>query len=296
MATNRKQIMKNLMIPMLAGLVLSCTNSKAQDNKFTDKIHKEFTVSPQSMLGVYNLNGSIKVVGYDGNKVIMDVDETIDAKNAKELASAKSEIKLGFEQVGDSLLFYIAEPYDTRPRRKNWNWGNNRERKIEYEVHLNYVIKVPNSMRIAVSTVNEGEILVENMHGAIKANHVNGKITIKDAVEVEDVHTINGDVNINFVQNPTKYGKFYSLNGKLNITMPKNFSADCEFKTFQGDFYTDFENTEKLPAKVEKVTKENDNGTKTHKIIKRDMIRFGKGGNNLFFETFNGNVYIKESK
>jgi DUF4097 and DUF4098 domain-containing protein YvlB len=121
-----------------------------------------------------------------------------------------------------------------------------------------------------------------------------GKITVKNAKNANEIHTINGDVNINYVALPPDNSKYYTLNGKLTVIFPSDLSADCSFKSFNGEFFTDFENIEKLPSTVTKTTKENEGGT-THKLTKGSAIRIGSGDKNLIFETFNGNIYIKKS-
>lgn len=279
--------MKNLIIPILAGMVLSCANSTAQENKFKENIHKEFTVSANSSVSVYDLDGSIKVEGYDGDKVVIDINKVISAKNSQELEEGKRDTKLGFDQAGDSLIVYTAAPYDTRPNVRNQNVH------IEYNIHLDYTIKVPKNVSLRLSTINDGDILVENVNGIIKVNNINGKITLNNIKAANDVHTINGDVTINYTSLPPDNSTYYTLNGDLKITYPANFSADCEFKSFQGEFFTDFENVENLPSKIAKTTQEDKQGT-THKLNKASIIRIGNGEKKLKFETFNGNIYIKK--
>lgn len=283
--------MKKLIIPILSVLVISCTNSSAQDTKFQEKINKEFTVSPTSVLAVYNIDGHIKVEGYDGNKVLIEVDKTISGKTNEIMEQGKREFKLEFEQKDDSVIVYIAEPWDSRPRTNRWN---NDQRKIHYHHNLNFTIKVPKTMNLSVSTINNGDIVVNNVEGLMKVNNINGKITVKNAKNANEIHTINGDVNINYVALPPDNSKYYTLNGKLTVIFPSNLSADCSFKSFNGEFFTDFDNVEKLPSTITKTTKENEGGT-THKLTKGSAIRIGSGGKNLKFETFNGNIYIKKS-
>jgi hypothetical protein len=272
---------------MLAGMVFSCANSSAQENKFKEKVHKEFTVSTNSFVAVYDLDGSIKVEGYEGDKVIIDIEKVISADNNQELEEGKRDTKLGFDQIRDSLIVYTAAPYDTRPNIRNQNVN------VEYHIHLDYKIKVPKNVSLRLSTVNNGDILVENVNGIIKVNNVNGKITLNNIKAAKDVHTINGDVTINYTSLPPDNSKYYTLNGDLRITYPANFSADCEFKSFQGEFFTDFENVETLPTKVSKITKDDRHGA-THKLNKASIIRIGNGEKKLKFETFNGNIYIKK--
>lgn len=286
--------MKKLIIPILSGVVLSCTNAPAQEPKFTETIKKEFVVSPSSVLAVYNIDGFIKVESYDGNKVLIEVEKTISGKTNEIVEEGKQEFKLDFEQKADSLIAYTIEPFDSRPNRNRDRWNKNEYRKIQYRYNLNYTIKVPKSMNLVVSTINNGDILITDVSGFMKVNNINGKITVKNAQKANDIRTINGDVNINYTALPPDSAQYYTLNGNLNIIYPTNFSADCEFKTFQGDFYTDFEDVEKLPARVTKTISETDKGT-THKLSKGSIIRIGSGGKNLKFETFNGNIYIKKS-
>lgn len=286
--------MKKLIIPILSGAVLSCTNAPAQDPKFTETIKKEFVVSPSSVLAVYNIDGFIKVEGYDGNKVLIEVEKNISGKTNEIVEEGKQEFKLEFEQKADSLIAYTIEPFDSRPNRNRDRWNKNEYRKIQYRYNLNYTIKVPKSMNLVVSTINNGDIVITDVSGFMKVNNINGKITVKNAQKANEIRTINGDVNINYTALPPENAQYYTLNGNLNIVYPTNFSADCEFKTFQGDFYTDFEDVEKLPARVTKTVSETDKGT-THKLSKGSIIRIGSGGKNLKFETFNGNIYIKKS-
>ncbi len=283
--------MKKLFIPILSGLLFSCSNAPAQDIVFTEKIHKEFTASASNTLAIYNINGHIKVEGYDGNKVIIDVEKKVSAKNQAALDEGKAEFKLNFDQNTDSLIVYMSEPWDSRPNRNHDRWNNHRN--IEYDYNLDFVVKVPKGIHLIVSTVNRGNIDVVDVVGKLKANNVNGKIMLKNAKDLYDVHTVNGNITINYIALPPDNAKYYTLNGNLNITYPADFSADCEFKSFHGDFYTDFENVEKLPAKITKISKEDDKGT-THKLSKGSTIRIGNGGKNLKFETFNGNIYIKK--
>jgi hypothetical protein len=284
--------MKKLFIPFLAITLIACSKSVAQKPDFKEHISKEFAVKPNDVLALYNVQGSVKVEGYNGNKVLIEVDKTISAKNEKDLEIGKNEFKLNMNQQNDSLIVHIKEPFDSRPKRNNNRLNN--EGRIDYNYHLDFTIKVPKSMNLTISTVNDGDINIANIDGPIKARNVNGKIILENVKAAYDVHTINGEVKINFLTLPPDNAKFYTLNGKMTVILPNNFSADCSFKSFNGEFYTDFENTEKLPHKITKTIDEH-NGKTTQKLSKTEIVRFGSGGKNVSFETFNGNIYIKKA-
>lgn len=288
--------MKRLIIPFLAGVVLSCTQAPAQTQEFKEQIVKEYTLkqnAASSTLAIYNLNGDIKVEGYSGDKVILEVDKTISGKTAEILEQGKAEFKIMFEQNEDSVIVYILEPHDTRPNRNNWR-GYNDKRRIEYRYNLDFKVKIPYSMSIHVSTVNGGDVSVSDVGGSLHAYNVNGKITLKNAKGSTEVRTINGNVEANYTAIPPGQSSYKTLNGDIKISYPASLSADCEFKSFHGEFYTDFDNIESLPVKVVKNQEQKGDKTTVYKLNTETSIRIGNGGKLFKFETFNGNIYIKK--
>jgi hypothetical protein len=287
--------MKRLFFPLLAGVGIICCsgmNANAQQQEFKQHISKEFSLQKATggVLALYNLNGSLNVEGYSGDKVLIEVDERLTADDTQTLEIGKKEFKLGFDQTADSIIVYIAEPFDTRPCR-NCDRGWNR-RDIDYDFDLAFTIKVPYHMNLDISTVNKGDITVESVSGSMRVNNVNGKITIKDAKSNIRAHTINGNLTVNYLEAPTDSSEFYTLNGTLSVTFPQSLSADLQFKSWNGSFYTDFPKWEVLPVKVTKNVRKRENGTEYQLIIDR-QIRIGEGGMLLKFETMNGNIYIK---
>jgi DUF4097 and DUF4098 domain-containing protein YvlB len=282
--------MKKILSLFLVGMILSCTNSPAQKQNFKEHISKEFTVSSsETTLNVYNINGFIKVESYSGNKIIIEIDKTISAKRDKDFEEGKSEFKLGFEQKNNVVTAYISEPFDSRPNTND----RHQNVHIDYDFKVNYTIKVPYETNLDVSAINDGDVTISDVKGEIKAHNINGAITLKNVTKAYDVNTINGDVNINYTTLPPDNAKYYTLNGDLKVTYPANLSADCSFKSFQGEFYTDFPEVEVMPSKIKKVVEKDGESTK-HKLEKGSNIKIGKGGLKLYFETFNGNIYIKK--
>jgi hypothetical protein len=113
---------------MLAGLtLLFLTSSPARAQEFRERISKEFPVqnAKAAVLAIYNVNGPIEVQGYAGDKVVVDIDKVISASDNQDLELGKREFKLGFEQRGDSIIVYIAEPFDSRPHE----WRDREQRE-----------------------------------------------------------------------------------------------------------------------------------------------------------------------
>ncbi|MEZ0610845.1 DUF4097 domain-containing protein [Fibrella sp. WM1] len=286
--------MKHFIFPVLAGVVLSCTHSVAQSTEHNEHISRQFTPTGSasaSVLVIYNIQGFVHVAGTSGNTVGFEVDKKLTAKDPKVLEAGKQEFKLQFEQRGDTIMAYIAEPFDSRPNRNNWQHRN--ERRIEYNFNLDFTVTVPAAMNVQVSTVNKGDVSVRDVAGRLKVTNVNGGITLNNVRGATNAHTINGNLIADYLASPPEGSSYYTLNGDIKVSYPANLAADLQFKTFQGHFNTDFPEVEILPARVTK-TQENRGDKTVYKLDKTTAIRIGGGGNNLRFETFNGNVYIKK--
>ncbi len=316
--------MKQFVFPLAAVLLLSCLQSpaSAQESQkdaeraersrekkeqqkerlkekypaaFKEHISKQYSVQKagSSIVAIYNLEGSVKVEGYSGDKVLIEVDKTIFAKDNETLEQGKKEVKVIFEQIGDSIVAYLQEPWDTRPHdwRDRDDWRN--QQKIEYRCAMEFTIKVPFTANLRLNTVNNGDIDVKDVAGTLHINNVNGAVAITNAKGTTHAKTINGDLTINYVTNPPQASSFYTLNGKLTAVFQPNLSADLQFKTMNGAFYTDFPDAEILPATVTKNIEKKGDGV-IYKLNKDTQLRIGSGNNKLKFETLNGNIYIKK--
>lgn len=286
--------MKYFSIPLLAGTVLCCAQAAAQKLEHKEHVSKEFTISAgqaaRNVLAIYNINGSIKVEGYNGDKVMLAIDKKISAKTQAVLDEGKAEFKLEIEQRADSIIAYIANPFDSRPNRGRRNWdGPN----IQYDFELDFTVKVPYSLNLHVSTVNGGDINVNDVTGSLGVRNVNGAIKVANAKGTASMHTINGNVEVNFVTVPQGESDFKTLNGDVKVSYPAALAVDCQFKTFNGDFFTDFPNVERLPVRVVKNAENRENKT-VYKLSTETFIRIGSGGPTYKFETFNGNIYLKK--
>ncbi len=284
--------MKNIFTLLLMGGTFISMSANAQE--FKEHISKEFTLSKgaaATTLAIYNIDGFIKVEGYSGDKVIIEMDETISADDNAKLETGKKEFKPAFEQNPDTVTAYIAEPFDTRPGR-NRNWGRD-HREIEYHYHLDFTVKVPFNMNLDISTVNEGVITVHDVAGILRINNVNEAITVENAKGTTYAHTVNGSVNVSYQSEPPGQSSYYTINGDIKVTYPPKFSADLELKSMNGEFYTDFPDAQIMPGEVVKNVSHH-SGETLYKLNKNTTIRIGAGGKTCKFETLNGNIYIKK--
>ncbi len=65
-----------------------------------------------------------------------------------------------------------------------------------FDYTMDFTIKVPFGVHSSVSTVNDGNIVVENTKGIVNANNVNGSIKLQQLERESRAVTINGDVDV----------------------------------------------------------------------------------------------------
>lgn len=272
----------------------------------TEKIVKEFTFEKKgdhNALMIANINGSIKVQSSDGDKIQVEITKSIDAKTEGRLETGKADIQLGIVDLADTIILYVSSPCNhferSNPRSRHSHmgtkWGyswqdHGRSCHETYNYSMDFLVKIPAAVNVLVSTINDGDVLVENVTGVVKAHNINGSIRLLDLMREAEAHTINGDVDIEYSQNPQRDCRFYTLNGDINALFQKGLAASMGFQSFNGSLYTNIDGLEHLPAQVEKKQKEN--GIKYK--VNDNRFKIGSGGAYLDFETFNGNVYVKE--
>jgi hypothetical protein len=274
---------------------------------FSEKLSKELAFEKKSTdntLIVANMNGTVKVTGYDGDKIIVEVTKSISAKTETRLEKGKKEVSLGIIDRADTLILYVqagCNQFGRKSEGKNhsgsnyhewgyqWNCDQNNCRP-EYDYKMDFVIKVPATVHLIASTINDGDITVENVKGKVKAENINGSIRLTNLERETDATTINGDVDVEYAQNPRKDCRFYSLNGDINALFQPGLTANMSFESFNGNFYTNVKKLESLPVTV--VEAKHGDGIK-YKVT-GNRYQIGTGGAFLDFETFNGNVYLKE--
>jgi DUF4097 and DUF4098 domain-containing protein YvlB len=203
----------------------------------------------------------------------------------------------------DTIILYTEGVCNNFGRRNKKNgdwthnngWGyqwNNRDEDCEelVDYSFDYVIKVPMTVNLMLSTVNDGDVEIENLRGGIVANNVNGGIKLSNISREANASTINGYVDITYVKNPEKACRFYTLNGDINAWFQKGLSANLSFESFNGELFTNVPQLESLPVVVEK--QDTEKGTRFK--VNGSRFKVGNGGVVLDFETFKGNVYVKE--
>lgn len=268
-----------------------------------ETITKSLTFEKASMSNVFylaNINGSVTVEGYEGSSIEITAVKSIKAKTQDRLDRAKEQIQLGVIDRMDTILVYVQGACGQFGKgNENWRsnsqgWGYNwNDCEQEFDFKMEFNIKVPFESNVYVSTINAGDVTVNGVEGSVSANNVNGAIFLSQIGSIRYAHTINGDVTLEFTKQPDYNASYYSLNGDIRANFPTSLSADLSFKSYNGELYTNIKELQSLPQQVTMKKQENESGVK-YKLDGKTLMRAGKGGIVLDFETFNGDVFVKE--
>ncbi len=286
-------------------MLLCCVGQISLAQTYSEKLTKEASFEVKNASNgvvLANINGDVNITGYDGDKIIVTASKFIRAKTDERLEIGKKDVQIGMINRADSLIFFvegIGHSFGRNKNRKNrwersewcYDWNERgREDDLPFDYKMDFSVKVPMGVNVVVSTVNDGDVVVENIKGVVNANNINGSIKLTHLTRESVATTINGDVDIDFDRNPEKSCRFYSLNGDINAWFQKGLAANLSFESFNGDLFTNVERLESLPAVIEK--EERNNGVKYK--VNGSRFKVGNGGALLDFETFNGDVYLKE--
>jgi DUF4097 and DUF4098 domain-containing protein YvlB len=267
-------------------ILLLCAPAFALEEKET--IRKTFTFAPDAaerIVEVDTVTGSIRVTGTSGRNVEAEIHQTITADTQTDLAEAKREVMLDIQEQATLLRLYVDGPFRNRE-------GSNRRRY--YNVRHDFVLKVPKDAILRLSTVNGGDIHMEQVDGNFTLSNVNGAIDVLEAGGSGRIKTVNGGINASFRKSPAAPVSFKTVNGGVEAQFPKNLSADLSLKTFNGEVYSDFDVVGRAVAQPESGERR---GTKfVYRTNRQRAARIGSGGPELSFETLNGNIKILQRR
>jgi hypothetical protein len=231
---------------------------------------------------VANVFGSIHVTAHARSSVDMTATERIRADTQADLERARAEATLRIERGSEEVEFRVRNQDDDC----NCRWVRWDDYVVEYDIEL----RVPEHVELELSTVNEGEIVVERVHGDFTFRNVNGAIRLRGLRGSGSVTTVNGELEAMFERAPEAATAFKTVNGRIEVAFPADLSADLAFKTMHGEIWTDFDVE---PLAVPATSEGTREGTRyVFRSDRRSMVRVGHGGPTHSFETLNGDIEV----
>jgi hypothetical protein len=148
---------------------------------------------------------------------------------------------------------------------------NRNDTEVQFTVH------VPRGVAFVGATVN-GDVDARALEGPVEGRSVNGGVDIETTAGEASGTSVNGPVRAIVRGQGTEPLRFQSVNGQVDVTLPRNLDADVEAATVNGSITTDFEITIQ-------------GGMMMHRS--RLHGRIGHGGRTLRVETVNGSIHLR---
>ncbi len=237
-----------------------------------------------------NVWGAITVEGADVEAVELAAVRTDYAKTEAAYQKGRAEVTLDISERDGAVDIYVNGPFRCDGRN-----GRNRfreQRNPGYEVHYDFILRVPRRVDLDVSTVLAGNVEVRGVEGTFDVGNVNGRVRLGDIAGHGSARTVNGRLDVGFRRPPAGECAFKTINGEVRLELPGEPSADFRLKTFNGEIYSDFPVTY-LPARAATSTRRE--GKYVYKSDRSFGVRAGRGGPEIRLDTLNGDILIKKA-
>lgn len=236
-------------------------------------------------LEVSLIMGGIKVTGGATREVVIEATSRAAAESDRE--KDRPTNRAGMRRIPNTAIGLEAEEEGNRVSISAQSWA----RAVDLD------IQVPVGSTVRLSTVNDGDIEVENVDGEVEVSNTNGEILVKNVRGPVSANTVNGDVTVVFrgamVAAPMA---FSTLNGDVDVTFPGDLKATVRLQSDNGEIYSDFD-VAVATENVRGPEKTKEKGGRYHIVVSREMIgQINGGGPEILFKTFNGDVLLRRAK
>ncbi len=266
--------MKNTYINFLliACLIISGNvNGQTQNQEF--KVPLSDPGSP-GVLSVRLHRGSVKVMGYSGEDVIVTVVPYMDDDDDDD-----ERTREGLRRIPNTATQFTIEEVDNQV---NLSGSNNKRTDFE--------VQVPREFSLKLKTHHDGYIEIKDVDGEIEADGHHDDIVMESVAGSVIADTHHGEIRISFTSVDSNAPMAFSTyHGDIDVTFPGNINASAKVKSSRGEIYSDFD----LDLKVEtKKVPASGKGTKIELIgwMRGDI---GSGGPEILFNTYHGDVILR---
>jgi hypothetical protein len=199
--------------------------------KETVEWRKNYELQPGGRVEISNVNGKIDVQPASGTSVEVVAEKSAHAGSVEAAKDALGRIEIQEKASPTNVRI------DTKIQRGNggffggWN----------QEVH--YMVKVPASVEVHLTTVNGG-IELSGIKGRITAEATNGGVKAHDVSGALEASTTNGGVEVDLAEVADSGVKLGCTNGGIRLRLPANAKATISARITNGGIQTDGINIE----------------------------------------------------
>lgn len=265
----RNKLARNLLIVTLLGF---CAVTHAQSNPQVINVPLSRPGEPIT-LDIDILSARIEVIGEKRDDAMFEV--AVSGGERKIITPSGAQVV-----KASSFAFEIEE--DDNDISLDTDWRANR---------AIVVARVPSRADVKLSTVNNGELHLDNIIGNVELYNVNGPITAKNISGSVIAESVNDTIDVTFTQvDKVNASAFESINGDIYVRLPSGAGAEFHLDTSRGEILSDFE-VEVLPTSG-KVTRDDGKDGISVRIEQVIALRVNGGGPVIRIKTLNGDIHI----
>lgn len=241
------------------------------------------TVTPH--LTINNIWGNIRIRAGESGQISVTIDELRSAPDQIRFDRSLEILKLNVYADTNGVSFSVGDA------QQRWDGRQScRHCRVDYQ----FEVLVPPGTLIDVSTVVDGRIDVAGVSGNISASNVNGPIAVSELRECGLLESVNGSVELSFVQQPVQDCDIETINGDVTLTMPGGSGLDVALDLFNGQLVSEFQVAAyALPAQVKH---SQNNGQHRYQIQQFAGVRLEGGGPTFSISSLNGDIRIQKSR
>jgi len=208
---------KNHYLLAVAILATACVAGE----RHHDRISRTWPADGIKRVDLHEVDGSVDIEGTASNQITLDAD----VRERGMQPDPKKENEGYFESTVDGDTLTIGRRHEHH--HFLFSFGR--------DISVDYVLRVPKSVALEVSTVN-GRVETRAIDGETRVATVNGTIDVESGGTQEVVaHTVNGRVKCRFLH-AFQGASLKTVNGNVDATLPPNASFACDLSQVNGDF------------------------------------------------------------
>ena len=291
---------------ILVTLIFGSNICSAKEKRYDSEI--EFGNPSGERIVQFSGNGNLNVTGYNGDKVIISSSENIFIENdVEENEKAKGLKKIGsgggfniFNNRKDNIII-ISRPIDKHfdldvkvPNNITLKFGSD----VNKGTRNNFIADiVGNTLGGVLNGILEGNINIKDFSGTVEVNTVDGSINAVNIRGEVFASSLDGDIRVVFNNVKKDHALYFStVDGDIDLTLPKDTKADIMAKTMEGDVYSGFEGDVAVGKEIDDDSSKQGSQNNFRKIFQANYIttRINGGGQEIYLNTIDGNIYIRK--
>ncbi|HVS30194.1 MAG TPA: hypothetical protein VMS98_01960 [Thermoanaerobaculia bacterium] len=211
---------------LFAALIAVATTASADRFSGLDRFHREIPIFIGGAFSLDNreASGDIDIIGTDEPRANITIVRTIRGLDDAAVTEGKQMTQPSF--TGDDR-HRIVRTWLSPMRSGRWS------------ADFAYVVKVPRTVNVTVSSTTSNRIRVSDMRGTVRISNMNGGIVLERLSGAVLVESVNG--NISF-QAPAEVGNIQltTINGTVEVHAPTEAAFRWVAEAVKGDIRTTF--------------------------------------------------------